>query len=122
MYIIHATNYGIELLGSPIGSNKFMHMLVEEKVENISKAAFHLEAMDDVDIELTLLHGSLGYSKVVDLLGTCPLPDILDALVRYDGHLHSKVEGILHALKCGNEHPYMEASIPPGMIQRHWDH
>ena len=82
--IIRVPNLGVELLGSPIGSQEFMRDFVEKRVKKISKVDLQLEEMDDAQIKLALLRGCLGFGKVIYLLRTCPPPDILEALDGFD--------------------------------------
>jgi ubiquitin carboxyl-terminal hydrolase 44/49 len=95
--IIRVPNRGVELLGSPIGSQEFMREFVKQRVEKISTVDLQLEEMDDAQIELALLRGCLGFGKVVHLLRTCPPPDILEALEGFDDRLRSRIASILRA-------------------------
>ena len=76
---------GIQLLGSPIGSNTFMEASVNERVTKIeSSIVTKLSSLGDPQIQLALLRSCLSLPTLMYTLRTCVPSSLQQAYARFD--------------------------------------
>ena len=89
---------GIQLLGSPIGTDEFMQEVVQERISEIEQTIVSkLSSIENPQIQLCLLRSCLSLPKITYTLRTCKPAALASAYKRFDGIQFSALGEILSA-------------------------
>ena len=86
---------GVDLLGSPLGSEDFCDKLVMDRVQKIEKTLDMLPELDDPQIELLLLRSCVGLPKFAFPMRTCPPSKISNSIRRFDDAITASLTTIV---------------------------
>ena len=88
---------GIQLLGSPIGSDAFMLEIVNKRISEIEDSLAKLSTITNSQVQLSLLRSCLSLPKLIYTLRTCKPAALESAYKHFDAIQHSALEDILGA-------------------------
>ena len=87
---------GLELLGTPIGSDDLVQEFVNDRISGIEKSIVsNLSVLENPQIQLSLLRSCLSLPKIVYTLRTCKPASLDAAYKRFDNIQFSALEDIL---------------------------
>ena len=96
--IPRAQSEGFNLLGSPIGTPKFMASTLNERIDRIEDTITNkLPLLEDPQLQLCLLCSTQALPKLVYSLRTCKTENINSALMRFDHLQKCALEEIIGA-------------------------
>ena len=101
---------GFSLLGCPIGPPAFCEEVFHRRVLKVRASVEALHALDDSQLETTLLQSCLVFPKVSYVLRACPPTHLTQAVEELDFAMREALEAIIGAPM--NDWSWLKASLP----------
>jgi hypothetical protein len=106
---------GVELLGCPVGDPEFLERHFERKLQKLAHVDAAIHQIEDAQVELCLLRGCLGFSKINHLLRSCPPLAVRKACQQFDLRMYSILQNILRTPGAMDAFTWAKAALPVKM-------
>ena len=105
---------GVELLGSPIGTDSFIQQYVTAIQVDLDGLDQIIGELNDTQTELSLLRGCLSFGKINHLLRACPPATLFPVLDAFDKRLH-RVLATLLCVPSLSDSAWSQSALPVRM-------